>query len=65
MAWKKGFCWNTKPEAEAHIKSLKTVKYGIIKKRVFIGSKIIEKKGKFCTKFKESKGYHRWLKTGK
>ena len=65
MTWKKGYCWDTKAEADAHITQLKKLKYGIRKKKVFPQGSITRKNGKFCTRVKESKGYLNWLRTGK
>lgn len=64
MVWKKGYCWDTRVEANAHIKQLKKLKYGIRKRKVFPQTSIIMKNGKFCTRVKEGKGYLKWLRTG-
>jgi len=54
-----------KEEAEKHARDLRRSHFGIMKRRIYVGVKIVPKPKGFAVLAKESKGWNKWLRTGK
>jgi len=60
-----GTVWKDLKEAKAHAKELRRSEFGIMKRKVHAGVKVEKRKEGFAVLYKESKGYLRWLRTGR
>jgi SOS-response transcriptional repressor LexA len=64
--YQKGFTHPTKRAAQSHAAMLRRQEFGIMKRKVYRGTKVQkEKTGGFTVLTAESKGYLRWLRTGR
>jgi hypothetical protein len=60
-----GYTWKTRKEAVEHAKSIRRSEYGIMKRKIHYGVKVVKVKGGYSVYYKESKGWIKWLRTGR
>jgi hypothetical protein len=64
--YQKGFTHPTKEAAQEHAAMLRRQEFGVMKRKVYRGIRIVrEKSGGFTVQYAQSKGYLRWLRTGR
>ena len=59
-----GHMWDTKEQAEKHAKTLRKSSHGVLKKDTYDYVKVKPVGNKWASRFKESKDYIYWLRTG-
>ena len=63
--YKLGYTWKTKKEAAEHASLLRRIKYGIMNRKINYGVIVVKVKGGYSVYYKESKGWIKWLRTGR
>ena len=63
--YRKAYSWKSREDAEEHAKTLRRAKYGVHKRRVYRGVKVVKEGNRYTVYYLESKGYRNWLRTGK
>jgi SOS-response transcriptional repressor LexA len=63
--YQKGFTHPTKKAAQEHASMLRRQEFGIMKRKVYRGVRIKKGAGGYSVSTAESKGYMRWLRTGR